>query len=239
MNKSLKHTLLTLATSGLILSGSLTAAQATQDAQESTPPAEAQAERSRAAGFGRAHALPFGRLALGTSVEVNFYDGDPEAAGETLETLTLTYGEDSEAAFTDTFATARENAAYMTVNVGEQTRTVDLADAQVPTNGRALLPRELAGRGSRGRSLEDGGSVTATFYDGDPETNAQELETLTFTYGEDSEAGFAESFSNAAENAAFVSVTTSPRSYTVDLSDEAARNGGPRRFGERGGRGRR
>lgn len=158
---------------------------------------------------------------------MTLYDGNPEENGNVLETLSLTYGEDSEAAFAEQLAEARENAQFIQVEVSEQTRTVNLSQVEDFVEGRGLLPRELASR----RGLEDGDTLSATFYDGDPEAGGSEQETLTFTYGQDSAAGFADSFTDAAQDASFVTVTTSPQSYTVDLSARAER--GPRGFGER------
>ena len=169
-------------------------------------------------GFG-VRGLPLGRLALGTTVEVDLPRRfDPAAGGNVTDTLAFTYGEDSEVAFAEASAEAREEANYITVNVGEQTRTVDLSGVTIPADGRGILPRELSGRG-----LEEGGTVTATFYDGDPEAGGSVLETLAFTYGEDSAAGFAESFTEVAQEASFVEVTTEPQTYTVNLAEVSDR----------------
>ena len=199
-------------------------------------------------GFGRGHGfghgfggLPFGRLALGTTVELTFYDGDPAADGQSLQTLNFTYGEDSEAALAEQFAAARAEASYVTAAVGEQRRTLELSaatdndadDDDADDNGfrgdfggfgRGSLP--LGG-------LQSGSTVTAVFYDGDPEANGQTLQTLRFTYGTDSEAGFAADFAEAAGAAAVVVVTTSPQSYTVPLT---ASSFGFEDFGGRGDR---
>ena len=199
-------------------------------------------------GFG---GLPFGpHLALGTTVTLEFYDADPSAANsnaEPTQTLNFTYGQDSEAAFAQSFTEARANASYLTVNVGEQTQTLELPG---DTSDDTLNLGKGNRRGGYGAfygalplgNLNEGSSVTATFYDGDPEANGQELQTLNFTYGQDSEVGFADEFASAAQNAAYVTVTISPQTYTVNLS--AVPNGfmerGP--FGDdgfRGGFGRR
>ena len=189
-------------------------------------------------GFG-GRSFPFGRLALGTTVQTTFYDGDPAAGGNVTDTLNFAYGQDSEVAFAQALDEAQQNAQYATVNVGEQTRTVDLSGVTVPTSGRGLLPRELAGA----RGLQEDGTLTATFYSGDPAANGQVTDTLSFTYGQDSEAGFADSFATAAENATFVTVTTSPQTYTVNLAEAQAqgfdsRGSGPPGF-DQGRRGRR
>lgn len=185
----------------------------------------------RGYGFPRGHGfgvfgsgLPFGHLALGTTVDLTFYDGDPTADGRSVQTLSFTYGTDSEAAFAEAFAAARAGATYLTAEVGEQRRTLELntadADAGNGTdNGADDGFRYGFGRGGLPLGgLNDGSSVTATFYDGDPKGNGQSLQTLTFTYGESSEAGFAADFAEAAQAAAFVVVTTSPQSYTVPLT---------------------
>jgi hypothetical protein len=169
-------------------------------------------------GFGdgemRGMGFPVRGLELGTTATITFYDGDPEAGGAVVNTLTFNYGQDSEVAFAEQFEAARADAAYMKVDLSEQTRTVDLSTV---TDERGdLRPREL-GRLER---LNDGSIVTAAFYNSDPATaGATATETLTFTYGTSSAAGFANDFATAAKTASFVTITTSPQSYTVNLAD--------------------
>jgi len=170
--------------------------------------------------------LPFGgHLALGTTLKLTFYDTDPGAESSTArptQTLTFTYGQDSEAAFAQSFAEARANAGYLTVKVGEQTQTLELP-SNTSSSDAADFGRGDQREGFYGalplRGLNEGSSAQATFYDGDPEANGKVLQTLNFTYGQDSEAGFADEFASAAQNAAYVTVTTSPQTYTVDLSN--------------------
>lgn len=190
-------------------------------------------------GFGemRGMGFPLRGLSLGTTATITFYDGDPEAGGTVLNTLTLNYGEDSEAAFAEQFEEARANAAYIKVDLSEQTRTVDLSTVADDERGD-LRPREIGRFGA----LNDGSTLTAAFYDTDPETaGAVATETLTFTYGTSSEAGFADDFATAAETAQFVVITTSPQSYTVNLAevqDFQGRRGPGEGFGaEQGGPG--
>ena len=235
MNKKLKQGVMALTVSGLLLSGGLVGAQSTGgtqsgvsgNTQESSMDGRMnRGHRSsrggaRGAFGGGLRGLPLGRFALGTPVEVTFYGSNPAENGNVLETLNFTYGEDSEAGFAEAFAAARESAQYVEVNVGEQTRTVNLAQVEDFLEGRGLLPRELAS----GRGLEEGDSVATTFYDGDPEAGGSEQQTLTFTYGQDSAAGFAASFTDATQDASFVTVTTSPQSYTLDLSARAEARG--------------
>ena len=237
MNEKLKQSMMALTVSGLLLSGGLVGAQSTGGTQSGGVSGDTQNESSMDGRTNRGHrsfrgdalgafggglrGLPLERLALGTTVEVTLYDGNPEENGNALETLNFTYGEDSEAAFAEAFAAARENAQYVQVEVSEQTRTVNLAQVENFVEGRGLLPRELAS----GRGLEEGDTLSATFYDGNPEMGGSEQQTLTFTYGQDSAAGFADSFTDAAQDASFVTVTTSPQSYTLDLSARAEARG--------------
>ncbi len=240
MNKKLKQGMIALTVTGLLVGGGVVGAQtggAANGAQNSSVSEgapntnrafEGRGQRGQRGEFGSGlRGLFLGRLALGTTVEVALYDGNPEEDGNVLETLNFTYGEDSEAAFAEQLAEARQNAQYVQVEVGEQTRTLNLSQVEDFVEGRGLLPRELAFR----RGLEDGDTVTATFFDGDPEAGGSEQQALTFTYGQDSAAGFADSFTDAAQDASFVTVTTSPQSYTVDPSARAER--GPRDFGGR------
>jgi len=86
------------------------------------------------------------------------------------------------------------------------------------------------------RGLSEGGTVTAVFYDGDPAGDTQTLQTLNFTYAQDSKAGFADDFADAAETAAYVSITTSPQTYTIDLSAAAEGHDSGQHNQHRGGR---
>jgi hypothetical protein len=170
-------------------------------------------ERSHG-GFGevRGMGVPLRGLELGSTATITFYDGDPATGGAALNTLTFSAGEDSEVAFAEQFEAARANAAYMQVEVSEQTRTINLSE--VADDGRGPGVGRMLGR------LNDGSTVTAAFYNTDPEAaGATPTQTLTFTQSSSSEAGFAEEFATAAEAAQFVTITTSPQSYTVNLSD--------------------
>lgn len=215
--------------SGTITSDAVTSDATTSDAaaqsefgQDGLLQRQRRLGRGFGSGFGQGHerghggvgGLPFGRVALGTTMTLSFYDTDPGAsggAGTPTQTLNFVYGQDSEAAFAQSFAEARENASYVTVEVGEQTQTLELSATGEQRRGGRL-------RGALPHSLTEGGTVEAVFYDGDPAENAQTLQTLNFTYGQDSEAGFANDFADAAEEAPYVTITTSPQTYTVDLS---------------------
>jgi hypothetical protein len=152
-------------------------------------------------------------LELGTSLTLTFYDGDPENDATVLNTLTFTYGEDSEVAFLRQLEEAKANAAYLTIDTSEQTRTVDLANFD-ESQRQSLRPRELGFIAS----LNDATKLTTTFYDGDPEAGGKVLTTLTFTYGSSSEAGFVNEFAQAATTAAFVTIMTSPQTQTINLA---------------------
>jgi hypothetical protein len=216
----LRNVSLVLATAGTLLVAPFIAAQETAPTQDTTP-ASVQDTRGLGRhghggpGFGLGRGFPLRGLSLGTTATLTFYDGDPAAGGAVVETLTFTYGEDSEAAFAETFQTARANAAYLQVALSEQTRTVDLSE--VATNERGdLRPRELG----RMNNLNDGSTITAAFYNTDPAVaSTTATQTLTFTYGVSSAAGFADDFSSSAEGAQFVTITTSPQTYTVNLAD--------------------
>jgi hypothetical protein len=242
-NMKLKYASLVLVTAGSLVAAPLVFAQqdptTPSDAPQTTPQ-QGESVQGRGGphghgglglGFGRGSGLGLRGLALGTTATLTFYDGDPEAGGSVINTLTFTYGEDSEAAFAEDFATARADAAYMQIALSEQTRTVDLSDFADDERGD-LRPRELG----RLDNLNDGSTITASFYTSDPETpGATATETLTFTYGESSAAGFAEDFANAAETSGFVTITTSPQTYTVNLAEaqvdgrgtRGPRNSGP------------
>ena len=233
MNKRLTVILsassLVLAPVGLVFAQ--TQGQTTQTEQNTVP--------VETFGFGHGFGgLPFGRLAFGTTIKLTFYNGDPAANGQSVQTLNFTYGEDSEATFAERFAAARTEASYVTAAVGEQNRTLELNTADTDTdtdndtdNDGDGFRRGFGRGGLHLGGLQSDSTVTAVFYDGDPEANGQSLQTLTFSYGTDSEAGFAADFAEAAENAAFVVVTTSPQTYTVPLT--ASSFG----FGDFGGRG--
>lgn len=160
-------------------------------------------------GEGRGMGVPLHGLGPGTTATLTFYDGDPAAGGALLDTLTFTSGEDSEATFAEQFEAARATAAYMQVEVGEQTRTVDSSEFADGRGGLRMLGR-----------LSEGSTLTAAFYSTDPAmAGASATQTLTFMQGLSSEAGFADEFATAAETAQFVVITTSPQSYTVNLAD--------------------
>jgi hypothetical protein len=206
----------------LVAAGLLAAGLGTALAQG--PAVRPPAAGGFAAGAHGAVGRPFGAqlagpLQLGTQVEVTFFDADPEGGAAPSRTITFTYGQDSEVAFARAVQEAREGAAFMTVAIGEQSRRIELATTAVPAGGRGMLPRELAGR----PLLSDGTTVTATFYDGDPAAGAASVATLTFTHGVDSLAGFANDFASAASEAAFIVVTTSPQTFTVNLAERSAR----------------
>jgi hypothetical protein len=185
---------------------------------EQTQPAEAQQgfgefgrQGGRHGGMGFGGGFGFGRVALDTTLSFSFYTADPETGATPTETLEFTYGVDSETAFAEQFQTARASATFMKVDISEQNRSVDLSTVDT---SRGIIPRELSGRGG----LNDGSTLTATFYNGDPDNGGTVLQTLTYTQGTSSEAGFADDFSTGTQDAAFVTISTSPQTYTVDLS---------------------
>lgn len=166
-----------------------------------------------------------GGLALGSSVEVRLYDQEPTEGAVARTTLTLTVGEDSEAAFADALAEARAEAAdwevaFLVVNVSEQTRTVELPgdDDTRPVRGARAFGLRLPGVG-----LQGDGAITVALYDGDPAAGGTLLETLSFTHGVDSAIGFRAALDEALAAATHAVVTTSPRTDTIDLKAVEAR----------------
>jgi hypothetical protein len=152
-------------------------------------------------------------LELGTKLTLTFYNADLASGGKLLSTLNFTYGTDSEVAFTRQLEEAKATAAYLKVDTSEQTRAVDLSRFD-ETQRQTLRPRELA----MIATLNEGTILTTTFYDGDPAASGKSLDTFTFTYGKSSEAGFANDFATAAKTAAFVTITTSAQTQSIDLA---------------------
>lgn len=171
------------------------------------------------------------RLALGTVVTVEVYDTAPGEGVEPVETFTLIVGQDSEVAFAETLAAARDEAAYLRIETGAQTRTIDLPDedelgefiGRRGHGGRPGLAPSMAG-------LETGDVVSAVFYDGDPDEGAGELTRLTFTYGESSAIGFRHDLAEAAEDADYVTITTPATERLVDVATQAERSAAARRM---------
>jgi hypothetical protein len=156
------------------------------------------------------HGFGFRPVALDTQMTFSFYEADPATGATPTETLNFTYGVDSEVAFAEQFQTARSAATFMKVDISEQNRTIDLSTVDT---SRGSLP-QIWGRGG----LNDGSTLTATFYDEDPKNGGAVLQTLIFTQGESSAAGFADDFTTAAATATFVKITTSPQTTTINLS---------------------
>jgi hypothetical protein len=248
MKQTLKKQILAVALSGAML-GTGVLAQDTQTPNQQDTPTQGQDNGTQGpgghhGGFGGHHdgpggqgmgehggsgmgamgghgmgGMPFGRVALGTKLSFTFYDGDPTNGGKELSTLEFTNGTDSESAFAEKVQTAKADAAYMVVNTSEQTRTLELNQAD--SDGRG--PRLPLGH------LNDGSTLTATFYNGDPANGGTVVETLSFTQGTSSESGFANDFAKAAATATFVAVTTSPQTQTIDLSASGFERFGPDR----------
>jgi opacity protein-like surface antigen len=237
MKQSLKKQILAVALSGALLGTAVMAQDTTTPAQPDAPKQDQTTltgghhggghhgdERPGFGGFGMEgmRGMHFGsHMALGTKLSFTFYDGDPANGGTELSTLEFTNGTDSESAFAETFQTARDAAKYMVVNISEQTRTVDLSSFAADQR-QELRPRELGRPGT----LNEGSTLTATFYNGDPENSGTVVTTLSFTQGTSSESGFASDFAAAAETASFVTIKTSPQTQTIDLSAT-----GPQGFG--------
>lgn len=149
------------------------------------------------------------RLPLGTEVTVTTFAGDPAEGAEPTATLQAVVGETSEVAFAEQLASASAEATHLTVEVGPRTERIDLAAVD---GARAPMGRLGVSRGAlaMGDTIEV--AVFAAADDADPVT------TLSFTYGEDSEAGFRAELADAAANAAAIEVTHPAHIRTIDLS---------------------
>ncbi len=180
----------------LLLAGTLVAAQGSSGSSldsslVSAQPGPAHLNR-RAGGPGGGFGPRHGALGLGlrgflssegSALTATFYDADPAAGGAELSSLSFTAGEDSESAFLEDLQAARETAAFMVLETGEQTRTLELPEAS--EDAQPFGPR---GWRLPLRQLSEGSTVT--FFDGDPEALGSELSTLSFTVGVDSELAF-------------------------------------------------
>lgn len=133
----MKRKLMILGLSGTLLGAGLVGAQtgqsggAAQDAQAQTQitdqTTDATTDETTARRSTRLAHLLLGRpLTLGSTLNMTFYDGNPEAGGSELQTLTFVYGEDSEAAFAQELTTAATEASYVTVTTSPQTQTYNL-----------------------------------------------------------------------------------------------------------------
>ena len=151
----MKRRLIILGLSGTLLGAGLVGAQTgqnggtAQDAQAQTTDAttnETAARRSTRL----AHLLLGRPLTLGSTLNVTFYDGDPEAGGSELQTIEFVYGEDSEAAFAQELTTAATEASYVTVTTSPQTQTYNLDEADT-------FLRDGFGRDGRGLEGDFGG----------------------------------------------------------------------------------
>jgi hypothetical protein len=222
-------TLLTVVAIGGLLLGTLALAQGRfgmgpLGVGGSGPNAQAFGHRQAPAGN---HGALLHRLPIGTTVTLTPFDGDPAADGDALTTLSITIGEDSEAAFARELEQAMEGAAYLRYDIGEATRTIQLRDdVAVPARRHGLGSHAFGtGFGVAMHAMDDGDTLSVSFYGDDPAEGGAPLQTMTFTYGVDSAIGFGQELHDAAAQAAYAVLTTSPRSLTVDLSEAPARLG--------------
>jgi len=74
--------------------------------------------------------LPIRGLNEGSTLEVSFYDGNPEEAATVLGSLSFTAGVDSEIAFSNAVEEASANAAYAVISTSAQERSIDLSVMQ-------------------------------------------------------------------------------------------------------------
>ncbi len=154
-------------------------------------------------------------LTEGTSLEAVFYNGDPAEEAEVVNTLSFVAGEHSARNFMKEFRVAAKDAEFVVVNKSAQSRSVDLS--KVKEDGQS-------GRSKMHRltfllfHLNEGSNFEATFYDGNPDEGGSELNSLNFVAGEDSELAFRNDFAESAKDSAYVVLSTSPQTRTVNLS---------------------
>ncbi len=98
-------------------------------------------------------ALSLSRLSDGSTIQVNFYNGDPEQGAAISSSLSFTQGVSSETAFMEAVETARETATFAQINTSEQTRTMDLEARRAEKGERGN--RGFNFRGQRGAPNQD------------------------------------------------------------------------------------
>jgi hypothetical protein len=196
------------------------------------PPEVAGGGRGFAAAEARLGSLPalLTRLPIGTTVDVGLWAADPAEGGEAISTLSMTVGEDSEAAFAQALAGAAEDASFVVYDIGEVRHTIvlDGVGEGVAGFGWRNAPQGPAlalGLGLHG--LGEGDTLTVEVYGEDPADGGAPIESVVFAYGVDSLAGFQAEVHAALAQGAYAVVTTSPRTVTLDLSEAPVRFGGP------------
>ncbi|MEZ4633210.1 MAG: hypothetical protein R2880_21275 [Deinococcales bacterium] len=68
-----------------------------------------------------------GGLEPDTTITATFYDADPAAGGNVINTLSLILGQDSERSFIDAFQQAAASASFVVVNDGTNEQVIDLS----------------------------------------------------------------------------------------------------------------
>ncbi len=164
--------------------------------------------------------LGFG-LTEGASVEAVFYGGDPAEDSEVLNTLNFVAGEDSARNFKKEFRNSAKDAEFVVVNRSAQSRTVDLSKAKEdgrPSFGKMHRLNFLLFH------LNEGSTLEAVFYTGDPDEGGNEVNRLSFVAAEDSELAFRNAFTEAVEGSAYVVLNTSPQTHTMNLAQMKERH---------------
>jgi hypothetical protein len=163
------------------------------------------------------------RLPIGTSATFTTFDGDPAADAALLQTLSITIGETSEAAFGRELAAALVDGAFLRIDIGETERTLEFdEDTAFAPRGHGAFG---TGIGTGMHALGDGDTMHVSFFSDDPETLDTPTETLTFTHGVDSVVGFTRDLHAAAADARFAVIVTSPRTLTFDLNEGSVHRG--------------
>lgn len=168
----------------------------------------------------------------GTSLKASFYNGDPTENAQVINTLDFVAGKDSARKAIKEFRAAAKNAEFVEITVSAQNHTIDLTKAAKKAednNGKRNMfaesnfnSKHFGKQGQRINFLlyhiNEGSTLEAIFYDGNPQENASELSKLSFIAGEDSELAFKNAFSEARKDAAYLNLNISPQTHTINLA---------------------
>ena len=185
--------------------------------------------------FGSARAKIHGmflrhHLKEGTSFEITFYDGDPAEDANVINTLTFLAGEDSARKTMKEFRETAKDSEFVEITMSAQSHTINLTEKRERAGSDRGPKFESEGYSKQhaGKprnhidfllySINEGSTLEAIFYDGNPEEGAGELSKLSFVAGEDSELAFKNAFTEAAKDSAYLVLNTSPQTHTINIA---------------------
>ena len=165
---------------------------------------------------------PLGKIAhltQGSTVTASFYDADPSTAAVATNSLSLVVGVNSEMTFMKSFGELAKDASYVVINIGPQSRTIELNKEMAGNLKRKHGDNKISRMLSR---LNLNSRVTASFYNANPSDGGAALTTLSFVAGQDSELAFKNAFVAVAENASWVTITVSAQKHTINVAEMRA-----------------